>query len=357
MDEGETRQLRPESPEAEAPRPAREDEPRLIPEAMPPTPRAERPAAQPVVGEATSKDEAESEPTSTLTEEGAEAPSKPRSRRRRGGRGRRGRGNSGEVSQDEPDQDEAGEDEDQPEASAAEDLTATRPPAAPIHAPQVQPLELAETLREAETPVTPEQPVFVAEEPTAPVKIPAKARAKSALDPVSPEPETPPETTAPNPAPNPRRRRAATEVAEEAEQSVETEDQAAAPPAVQAVKEPPVAPAEPVMTLAAVQAELSPVSAEPEPEPEILAEKAKTPAPRKAPKPVVEAESISSDDGGPAQDTLPQAKVEEVKVKASKVSEPPATKAPKTPKAPKAEPAASEPKVADRSSGEAGDGD
>ena len=109
------------------------------------------------------------------------------------------------------------------------------------------------------------------------------------------------------------------------------------------------------MTPAAAQAEASPISAEPEPE--IPAEKAKTPAPRKAPKPVVEAEPISPDDGAPARDTPPQAKVEEVKVKASKISEPAATKAPKPPKAPKTEPAASEPKVADPSLGEAADRD
>ena len=385
----ETRELRPEFAEAEAPRPTREEEPRLIPEATPPTPRAERPAAQPLVGEATQQEEAESEPTPALIEESAEAPSKPRSRRRRGGRGRRGRGNSGEASQDESDQDEAGEDEDQPEAGAAEDLTATtRPPAstapaippappAPAPPPQAQPRALAETPREAEIPVTPEQPVLVAEVPTTPARIPAKAKAKPASEPVSPEPETTPAypaalgeigpaepvspepeatpaTPAPSPAPSPRRRRAATEVAEEAEPPVETEDQAVAP-AVPAVKEPPLASAEQVMPPAAAQAEASPVSAEPEPE--IPAEKAKTPAPRKAAKPVVEAEPISPDDGAPARDTPPQAKVEEVKVKASKASESAATKAPKPPKAPKTEPAASEPKVADPSLGEAADRD
>ena len=318
---------------------------------MPPTPRTERPATQPVVGEATPEDEAESEPSPALIEEDAEAPSKPRSRRRRGGRGRRGRGNSGEASLDESDQDESGEAEDQPEASAAADLTETQAPAAPAPPPQDQPLEFAETPREAETQVIPEKPELVAEEPTAPIKIPAKAKAKTPSEPASPEPETP----APSPAPSPRRRRAATEVSEEGEKPVETEGQEAAPVAVKAMKESPPAPDEPVMTSAASQAEPSQVIAKPEPE--ILAERAKAPAPRKAPKPAVEAEPISPDNMAPALDTPPQAKAEEVKVKSPKASEPAAPKAPKTPKAPKAEPAATEPKVSDKSSGEAGDRD
>ena len=105
----------------------------------------------------------------------------------------------------------------------------------------------------------------------------------------------------------------------------------------------------------AFQAEPSQVSSEPEPE--ILAERTKAPAPRKAPKPAVGAEPISPDKMAPALDTPPQAKAEEVKVKAPKASEPATSKAPKTPKAPKVEPAASDPKVADQSRGEAGDRD
>ncbi|MGB8145431.1 MAG: hypothetical protein WCF05_09715, partial [Chromatiaceae bacterium] len=349
---GETPGQLPEPVEAEAPRPPREEEPRLIPEAMPPTPGTERPANQPVVGEATPKEEAESQPSPALVEENAEAPSKPRSRRRRGGRGRRGRGNSAEASLDESDQDEAGEDEDQPEASAAENLTVTLAPAAPVPAPppQAQPLEFAETPREPETQFTPEKPALVAEEgPTAPVKIPAKAKAKTSPEPISPEPETP----APSPAPSPRRRRAATEVAEEGEKPFETEGQEAAPPALKAMKELPPALDGPIMTPAAFQVEPSQVSSEPEPE--ILAERTKAPAPRKAPKPAVGAEPISPDKMAPALDTPPQAKAEEVKVKAPKASEPATSKAPKTPKAPKVEPAASDPKVADQSRGEAGD--
>nr|MBP8289277.1 hypothetical protein [Chromatiaceae bacterium] len=105
-------------------------------------------------------------------------------------------------------------------------------------------------------------------------------------------------------------------------------------------------------TPAASQAEPSQVIAKPEPE--ILTERAKAPVARKAPKPAAEAES-NSPDIAPAPDIPPQAKAEEVKVKSLKASEPAAPKAPKTPKAPKAEPAATEPKISDKSSGEEGD--
>ncbi|MBP9604617.1 MAG: ribonuclease E/G, partial [Chromatiaceae bacterium] len=336
IDVKETGEHRQEFAETEAPRPPREQEPPVSLEAIQPTPRTEDTYTQPVAAEATPEDESESRPSRDLIEEDAEAPSKPRSRRRRGGRGRRGRGNSGEA-------------KDQPDTSAAADQTETGARAAPALPPRVPPLEIAETPQEAETQASPEKWELVAKEPTAQIKIPAKPKAKTPVEPASPEPETP----AASPTPSPRRRRAATEASEEREKPVETERQAATPVAAKpALKESPPAPDETAMTPAASQAEPSQVIAKPEPE--ILTERAKAPVARKAPKPAAEAESTSPDIA-PAPDTPPQAKAEEVKVKSPKASEPAAPKAPKTPKAPKAEPAATEPKISDKSSREEGD--
>ncbi len=336
--------------QAVAPLPPREPEPNIPAVTLQPTPTptAEALGTQPATADATLGDESSFEPSQEAVEENAEPPSKPRSRRRRGGRGRRGRGNSSETTSDQANVDESSEAEGRTETSVASDLQVeTVTPVAHVPSPQDQPLVIAKTREQAETKTNPEKLELAVGEPSAPINI-AKPKAKTSVESSLLKPETP----ATSPTPSPRRKRATNETSEEGENLVETGPQAAATE-MPTLKEGPPPANQPAMAPTTDQEATS--QANTKAEPEILDDKAITTVAKKAAKLPTEAES-NSPEPAPALGTTPQRKGEEVKVKSPKASGPAAPKPPKTPKAPKAEPAATAPpKVSDKSSLEEGD--